>query len=81
MVSFDSVSDRLKEKDNLKNVPLKITTNDGPRQSRKVVGLFKGNINMKTISSDMDIQKKKKKQKKTSCGKAVVKTRKISILV
>ena len=24
---------------------LKVATNDGPRQSRKVVGLFRGNIN------------------------------------
>ena len=54
---------------------LKVTTNDGPRQSRKVVGLFRGNQNIKTISSG------KKKKKKTSCGKAVVKTRKISMSV
>ena len=51
---------------------LKVTTNDGPRQSRKVVGLFRGNQNIKTISSG---------KKKTSCGKAVVKTRKISMSV
>ena len=51
MISFDSVNDRLKEKRQSLNFKknylsietLKVTTNEGPRQSRKVVGLFRGN--------------------------------------